>query len=224
MSAPLRPWDHVRALLIAVHVVAVVGMSLPAPPKMNERLLANGDVAKGLAVWTGALARVGVAPETTRALVLVGGGALARTEDRMEAIFSPYRRWAGVDQSWRMFSGSPARGSRVELWLEEDGAWRRIYAPLDPEARWRAGLWEDGRVRGALQALSQEKFERWWAALAKSAARRAARDFPHADTLRLQRVPLRYPTPEDLVVTGRVVEREPVGVVDVALAPLREPR
>lgn len=226
MSAPppasLRPWDHVRAALIAVHVVAVVGMSLPSPEGYSaRRALEDPKFARPLAVWVDALAEVGVPAALTRRVAVDGGETLERVEDGAERLFAPYARYAGVKQSWRMFSSSGPKSWRLELWLREGDVLRPIYVALDPTARWRAALWEHGRVRGAVQALGQDKFSSWWEALARSAARRAAVDFPEATALRLQRVPLRFPTPEALAVTGRVAARAPTDVVDVALAPLR---
>ncbi len=226
MSAtpPLRPWDHLRAALIVVHVLAVVGMSLPSPEGLTEDQLTRGAGGAQVKRWAKALGHVGMSGEATMALILDGGRALEWAEDRAERIFAPYARYAGVKQSWRMFSSSGARGSRIEMWLREGGTWRPLYVTLDPEARWRADLWEDGRVRGAIKTLAAERFERWWTALARSAARRAAADFPDAEAFRLQRVPLRFPTPEQLAAGARVEEREPVGRVDVELTPLREAR
>lgn len=223
MSGPLRPWDHVRAALVAVHVLAVVGTSLPSPEGFSAASMAKkAKFAGPIAAWADALAEVGVPPSLTQTVALRGGQALERAEDRMERLFAPYGRYAGVKQSWRMFSASPSRTSRVEMWLEEGGAWRPIYVPLHPTARWRAELWEDGRVRGAVKALGSDRYREWWAALARSAARRAAADFPTATRFKLQRVSLRIPAPDALARTGRLEERAATGVAEVDLAALRE--
>lgn len=218
--APATPRDHLRAALVAVHMVAVVGMALPSPEGLTEAKMKRADVAAQVESWTATLGAVGVPEDAAVWLMFEGGRALEKVEDRAERTFAPYARYAGVRQSWRMFSSSAPNGSRVEMWVREGGTWRPVYVALDPDARWRASLWEDGRVRGAVKVLGGKRFVERWEAFAKSAARRAAVDFPNADAFRLQRVPLRYPPPEGIAAKGRVAGA-PVGMVEVDLMALR---
>lgn len=215
---PLRPVDHLRAALVLAHIVAVLGMSIPSPQGfLVDHPLDNPKIAAPLRVWEGAMERIGVPPQTTRTVALTGGKALERAENAMERWCRPYVRYAGVSQSWRMFASSPARGWRLEILLEEGGEWRTVYRRLDPEARWRASLWEDGRVRGMINSLANAKFSAWWKTFAESAGRRAAVDFPDATGLKLQRVDVRFPPPKELRRTGLVEEGAIRGVVEVDL-------
>ncbi|MFZ5478072.1 MAG: hypothetical protein ACOZNI_14955 [Myxococcota bacterium] len=209
--------DHVRAALIALHLVAIVGMAIPSPRGFSSgAAIEQGGTARAMAAWEEGLATVGVPAELTRGALIAGGRLLERAEGRFERAFAPYVRFAGVKQSWRMFSGSPPRAARFEVWIREGGAWRVVYRALDPDARWRAGLWEDGRVRGMVHTLAGERFAAWWEAFAHSVARRAAVDFPAADAARIQRVRLRLPAPEALGTAGRLTEGEATDVAEVA--------
>ncbi len=220
-------WARARAALVLAHAIAVCLMALPSPEGMSTEALA-GDAVKrsALASWEGALARAGV-PETVSHRWIVGiAGGLTGLDRAVERWLAPYQRIAGTRQSWQMFSSSSANGFLLEMYVAEGGAeggaegWRLIYRSLDSGARWRAGLWEDGRVRGAIFALSSPKQERLWRGLARSAARRAALDFPAAARFRIWRVPVRAPAPERLAEEGRAA-RTPVGAVVVELEALR---
>lgn len=58
-----------------------------------------------------------------------------------------------------------------------------------------------------------------WAAFGKSLARRAAQDFPQATRFKIQRVPLKFPPPEQLRTSGHLEDSEPEGMVLVELEP-----
>lgn len=145
--APPAGWlDHLRGALVLLHIVAVMGMAMPAPKQFTgEDPLSRPEVAGPVKVWEETLP---LPAGMLRQIVLVGGRTLERTRSHFVRLSEPYSDWAGVYQSWHMFGSSPARSNRMECWLEEGGQWRLLYRPLDPDARWRAELWENGRVRG----------------------------------------------------------------------------
>ena len=214
-SSPPSSWDHLRGALVLLHVVALLGMAMPAPKNfLGKDPLSQPKVAEPLKVWEKALAPL--PPEALRAVVLYGGRSLAWTRNQFITLSKPYSDWAGVYQSWRMFGTSPATGDRPEWWIEENGSWRLLYRPLDPQARWRAGLWEDGRVRGLIPSLGNDE-KGTWGGFARSLARRAAIEFPKATRLKIQRVPLRFPSPTRLKERGKVDENAPRDVVVVEL-------
>lgn len=210
--------DHLRGVAVLAHLVAVVSMAIPSPEGFDgPDPLARPRVAGPVAAWSETLAGMGVPPAVTRSTVLGVGRGLERVEDRAEAAFGPYARFAGVRQTWRMFGTAPPRASRVEILVEESAGFRVVYRSNDPAAAWRAELWESGRGRTVLNALSGGRFPSWWAGLARSIARRASTDFPQARTLRLQRIPVRIPDPAALRKEGALRSRDPVDVVDVPL-------
>ena len=226
-------WERGRAALVRGHVIAICLLALPSPEGMSAEMLAKDPVKRSaLAAWEGALARAGLPEAVSHAWIVGSAEGLTGLNRVVEQWLSPYERIAGVKQSWQMFSSVSGSGCVLEMYGEErggaggeaagtgDGGWRLIYRSLDGAARWRADLWEDGRVRGAIFALSSPKQERMWKGFARSAARRAARDFPSATRFRIWRVPVRAPAPERLAAEGRA-ERAPVGGVEVELEALR---
>ncbi|MFN7143121.1 MAG: hypothetical protein ACK4YP_05050, partial [Myxococcota bacterium] len=56
--APATSWDQLRAALVAVHVVAVLGMALPSPEGLTAEKMKRGDVAAQVASWTSVLGAV----------------------------------------------------------------------------------------------------------------------------------------------------------------------
>ena len=203
MAATPSLRDQLRAVLVALHVLAIVGTAMPAPPDfLGPDPLAAPKMAGGIRQWEKIL---GVDPQQFRWVVLHGGQALAGTRAQFLWFFRPYSDLAGVHQSWRMFGRSPARADRVEFWLEEEAGWRLLYTPFRADARWRAQLWEDGRVRGMIPSLEADKKGNW-GRFAKAVARLAAADFPEALRLKIQRIPLKFPKPALLAESGRRTE------------------
>lgn len=218
---PLTARDHIRGALILVHLIGIIGMALPSPKGLGSDPLSSPTVAAALAPWERGAAYFGVSPQLSHRGLVGGGVALVRARAALAWVFRPYAEYVGVAQHWSMFSASPDHATTFEFWLDEGEDWRLIYRPMAPSARWRAGLWEVGRVRCLLGAMAGRKFDRSWRALVESAARRAAADFPAATRFRGQRVPVQFPPPAELVSMGHTVDGEARTVVDVDLAVYR---
>lgn len=221
MSVTQPLWDHLRAILVLVHVVAVVGMSIPSPEGFSKAdALENKDIAGPLHVWEQSLSRIGIPTTLTRGVALYTGRSLEIIEDKMERTFYPYAHYLGVRQSWRMFSSSPAKSWMLEIFIEDEGTWTLLYRPFDPQARWQATLWEDGRVRGMINALANTANQASYQSFVKTVAWRAAQDFPQATRLKVQRRTVYFPDPAELRRTGQLKMGPARGVEEV---PLRTP-
>jgi hypothetical protein len=218
MSPALR---QLRAVLVALHVVAVVSMSVPSPENISVASLTKRH-AREFRPWQDAFAKIGVPPETTLDVVVRGGRVLETVEGGAERVFAPYERLLGVHQNWRMFAQSAPQGEIVEMLVYQGSTWRRVYAVTAPDARWHADIWEQGRVRGVMDVIGRQPENEAWGRVAQSAARRAAVDFPDATVFRMQVVPTRSPPPEALA--GGLQRGAARAVTDIDLAALREAR
>ena len=228
-----HPWiEHARGALVAAHILAVLALAIPSPGEFLARIERPSRERAALEAWSRGIGGE-AGREEVQALIVRAARGIGRADRAVGSLLQPYVRWAGTGQGWQMFSTSPPTSFFLEFWLSdatgdaasdapeggEGAGWRRIYRSLDPGARWRAGRWEDGRVRGAINALSGPSRARDWRRLAEAAGALAARDFPAAARLRLQRVPTTARAPGE----GRR-DREAVGVEVVDLAALRGAR
>jgi hypothetical protein len=101
-------WRQLRAILVLLHCIGVLGMSLPSPEGFSnpEELK---KIEPYLASWVETLKMVGIPEQLTRTVAIQGGQKLEWAEDHMERLFAPYSRYLGVKQSWRMFAKAPPK-------------------------------------------------------------------------------------------------------------------
>lgn len=221
---PARPWwPHVRAALVAAHVLAVGVAALPAPEGgMNRAAWADPTVQAELDAWAGRLRSLGL-PVERAALedhLWVVGRTWTQARAALLRPLRPYYRGAGTNQSWRMFVAPHRFPARLVLSVREDGAWRDVYVERDPQRRWMGRQLDHDRFRSAIFRYSWPGYGRAWAELGQWLALRAARDFPRASHLRLRFARQRSPSPAEV----RAGVEPPVRFLraqEVELAPLR---
>lgn len=224
-AAAARPpagwWPHVRAVLVAAHLVAVTAPALPAPQHaaLEAEVWRKETVRRELAAWSRRLGRVGVeatpAELEARARRLCAGWVAAR--DVVLRPFGPYYTYCGTDQSWKLFTGAPHEASRLCVDVREGGQWRAVFIERDEERAWLGGLMGHHRVRPVVMAMSDGLFPDEYRQFAAWLARRAAADFPGADAVRVRYVKARIPTAAE----ARAGQR-PAGEDDqVVVLPLR---
>lgn len=176
-------WDHIRALLITLHLLAVVLAALPAPVGMREKDLEDPLFRESLAPVHGALQAVGYGgseDELAREL-FDGGKAILEVRKQVLRPFGPYYRYLGTRQSWRMFGTVNDDPARVEVYIDRgDRDWEPVYIARDPEHDWRAQQLDQERFRAFMNDYSWRRDKRSWTHFTTWLARQAARDFPEA--------------------------------------------
>jgi len=154
MSAPLRPWPVVRALLVGA-VIAVEWLdALPLPtlrPSHLKQPIAQAELAR----WTQLLNDLGVSvseEELAERGLAVGEASIAFQKTAM-APFRPLKRLTQTGQSWGLFAYPDPFAGRLIVEAEVDGEWQpRFRAPergaslLSRQMRYR-------RVRGVYDDL-----------------------------------------------------------------------
>jgi hypothetical protein len=214
----MKWFAHVRALLVALHLLAVTLMALPSVGEgMFRSAWQAPTVQEEFADWTARLNRCGI-PITQRQFEDdLFDTASAYESARGEALspFGPYYDWCGTLQSWRMFAGPQRYPSRLEIDVEEGGSWRPVYVKSDPKNAWLAVRLDHYRMRPFVYRLSWYRYAPEFPdfdELARWVAARAAHDFPDASRVRVRFFNYRTPSPDEvkagLPVTGEFTPDE----------------
>ncbi|MCA9707793.1 MAG: hypothetical protein KDK70_18220 [Myxococcales bacterium] len=201
-SAWARAWPHVRALLIALHIGAVVLLAIPdaGGVALSRSSWKNPTVQAELRAWAERLSSLGVQTDAATLEDDVFAAAQAWTEAlaTLRAPVQPYADTLGVRQTWRMFVAPHRHPAKLHVDLKEDGRWRPIQIARDDEHGWRGHQLDHVRVRAMLFRYGWARYDWYYRALAKWIATRAAQDFPAASHVRVRMYGFRTPTPQEV--------------------------
>ena len=211
-------WPQLRALFVAGHLMAVVLGALPAPEGgMQRSAWQDATVQEELSTWAERLRSLGM--DLDDAAFQEGLWQVAvRFMQGREAVlapFQPYYRLAGTHQSWRMFVAPHTHPARLHIDLREGDGWRGLYLERDPELVWMGRVLDQDRTRSLLFRYAWPSYGKAWRELCDWLGRKAARDFPQAEQLRLRFWKQRTPSaaevragrePEGRFVRERIVD------------------
>ena len=205
MSAPPprapSTWDHIRAVLVTIHLLAITIMSLPSPGRVSERQLRDPALQEVFADWREVLAGLGVAlsKEEAEQLAMAGANSFMESRDAVLKPLRPYYKYAGTVQSWQMFGYLNRTPARFKLELRTaEGGWRDLYIARNDTADWRRGQLDSERFRGMINSYSWKQNRSGYRRFLDWISCRAAEDFPDAISVRGSMVRLRLPEPEEL--------------------------
>jgi hypothetical protein len=184
-----RYWPHVRAVLVALHLLAVVILSIPSSAALTNRRGWESSNAKAeFRNWATRLQRVGwdVTPEQFESKLWAVNVAIGKWRDRVAWPFGHYARLTGARQGWQMFATPQKVPAELHVDVLVDGQWQ----PL---------------VRQQLGRFARTFYPDRYEAVARWFATAAARDFPEATGVRVRL--WRYASlPPEQVLAGRVPE------------------
>ncbi len=226
MTAPLRPRDHVRAVLVLLHLGAVLLLSIPRPPGGSDRSSLDGPVMQEIiGDWRQMANGVGWAVDQDRATDLVFGVSTGIRQVR-GTVLSPFQRYAaftGAHQSWGMFAFLKRRPALLSVEVQTGGVWQPVYLARDPDLRWRSHQLDSERFRAALNrptsGVGRRGFDDW----ADWLACQAAIDFPDATALRTQLQGLQLSPPAATLRAGGVARRAAFWTTTRPLSPCGSP-
>jgi len=204
-------WDQLRALLIGIHLVAVVAMAIPAPVEVNRVDVDDPQVIEGMTPLHETATTMGYRGDARTFRVALFGLGKAIIAVRTAALqpFVPYYKYAGTKQSWRMFGSVPTKPARVEIRIDHgDGEVVPLFYARHPEHRWRAQQFDQERFRAFMNDFSWRRDKRAWRFFGDWVARQAAVDFPEATRIHLR---VRYrpvPRPDELRRVGHIADGE----------------
>jgi len=211
-AQPLGWFAHLRAFLIALHLMAITLLALPAAGEgLSRWAWQDPTVQEELADWTARLNRWGY-PVTQAEFeddLWNVASAYESARGRPVALFGHYYGLCGTFQSWRMFAGPHRYPSRLLIDVDEDGTWRPVYVQRDPEHAWLARQLDHYRMRPFLYRLSWYLYAEFddFSQLSHWVARQAAHDFPQAGRVRVRFFKFHTPTPAD-ARAGRAITGE----------------
>lgn len=198
------PWTsrlgaHLRAAFVVFHLTAIFVMAFPSPGSAMKRSAWSDPTVKAeLAAWTGRLRGWGI--QTTQAQLeddlwdLVVRYSAVR--NGILGPLKPYFRYTCTHQSWRMFVAPHRFPARLEIYVQEHGAWRPVFVARSAEHRWQARALDHARFRGAQFRFSWRAYRGQYKSFLLWARERAEVDFPDATMIRTQLVKYKTPSPE----------------------------
>lgn len=189
------------AVLVLLHLVSVAVSSLPSVRgNLSPALMREPVVQLELAQWVAALEKIGI--ELTKAelqeLVVTVGHAYSDVRDVLVKPFAPYRKHLGTGQTWNLFTSAHRIPGRLEIDLEEGGAFRPLYVARSDEHTWRRASFDDTRMRKAIYFMTWKRSSRTYHTFSEWVAREAAKDFPDATRVRLRYWRYHTPSPEQV--------------------------
>lgn len=148
--------DHARAILVALHLLAVGIMAFPSPSRVTPAQLTGREAQRVLADWRDGMSALGVSVSRAESEAWVLGFANSFMDARQVLLrpFRPYYALAGTGQSWKMFGMLNQSPGRVLIELNIDGAWLPVYRARDPELTWNARQLDSERFRAMLNDAS----------------------------------------------------------------------
>ncbi len=190
----MTAWPHIRAVLVALHVVAITAMALPAVPRTTAMASTWADptVQEEIRAWA---ARLHLEPAMLEERARRGARHLIQARDAALAPFGPYYRHCGTWQSWRMFVAPHRYPARLEIEVKRDGAWHTLHRAGDPNTTWHRAQVRHVRMRSTAFITAWERYADERSRLADWVARTVAAEDPNASAIRLRYWKQRTPAP-----------------------------
>lgn len=198
-------WPHVRAGLVALHVVSLVVLSLPDAGAVHDPARWKTDnaradlrqMAQRLRGWGWDIDEHGL----ERAL-WSAGDAYLRVQQPVAAPFEVYAELTGSRQGWTMFASPQRHPAELHVDVEQGGRWQPLYRPHSDAHAWNRDQFEHNRFRKFLGRFARGFRRQHYDEAARWVAAKAAREHPEASRVRVRL--WRYGTlPPDRVRAGQ---------------------
>lgn len=204
MSERLKPvLRGLTTVFLAIHLIAISILAFPSPSGgLSRSDWRNPTVQGEFQAWTERLQGLGWSGNSEELQDSVFGfaSAYADVHAQLKRPFYWYYRYCGTYQSWRMFIAPHRHPSRFQIRIRQEGDWRVVYEARHAEHRWQASVLDHDRMRSALFRYGWlNRYRRSYKGLGSWLARKAAVDFPGADSIQLRFANHRTPTPEEVV-------------------------
>lgn len=194
-------WPQIRAALIALHVIAITLLALPAPDGgMDRETWKNPTVQEEFKNWTQTLNACGLDITQQELEDRLWAASQTYMDARSDVLqpFLPYYNYCGTFQAWRMFVGPHRYPAVLHIDVSEGGVWRPVYIERDAHHRWLGRQLDSYRFRATLFRLGWPAYEGEFDHFARWVGRQAARDFPDADRVRVRLYRSRTRSPQEV--------------------------
>jgi hypothetical protein len=182
-------WPHVRAGLIALHVLSLVVLSLPDEGAVHQPQRWKADNARAdLRQWAQRLTAWGWPTDEhqlERSLRSTADAYL-QVQRPLAAPFDAYAELTGSRQGWSMFASPQRHPAELHVDVERQGEWQPLYRPQSPEHAWNRAQFEHNRFRKFLGRFARGFYRKHYDEAARWVATRAAHEHPQATRVRVQ--------------------------------------
>lgn len=197
-------WPHVRAVLIALHVMSLVVLSLPDQGAVhNRRRWVTANARADLRQMSARLTAWGwpMDEHQLERRLWDLGTAYLQFQRPLAAPFVLYAQLSGSRQGWRMFASPQRHPAELHVDVLRDGAWETIYRPHSERHAWNREQFEHNRFRKFLGRFARGFVPRDYRQTARWVARMAAVEHPDVAEVRVRL--LRYDSlPPERVAAG----------------------
>ena len=109
--------NQLRAILVSLHLFAVILMSIPGPAALTEDMLQEENLQANFRDWSALAQNLGVdlEPEDIEALSFTWGRRVFDLRATALEPFRPYYKYMGTRQRWQMFGVLNRRPGRIEI-------------------------------------------------------------------------------------------------------------
>jgi hypothetical protein len=202
LETPLKRFlAHMRGVLIALHLLAITLMAMPAPGSgMNRENWQDPTVQGEFHIWTERLNRSGIHVTQPELEDLAWRWAERYSDAREDVLlpFEPYYEYCGTCQSWRMFVAPHRYPTRLHIDVEDQGQWRPVYIERDRNHAWLGSRLDHFRFRSAIFRFGWQAYREDYEQFAHWVATQAFRDFSDATAVRVSLYRYRTPTPAEV--------------------------
>jgi hypothetical protein len=184
-----RHWPHIRAVLVALHLLSVVVLSIPGSNALTNRRGWESENAKAeFRNWATRLQQLGfdVTPEEFESGLWRVNVGIGTWRDRVAWPFQHYARITGARQGWQMFATPQKVPAELHVDAMVDGQWQALVRPRDPESTWRLSQRKHNRVRKQLGRFARTFYPDRYETIARWFATAAVHDFPDATAVRVR--------------------------------------
>ena len=197
-----RAWPELRAVLVLLHVVAVVLVATPSPSVgLRRSTWADPTVQAEFAAWNERFHALGAQWTEKEMEDRLWSFATSYNTVREEILlpFNPYTKYLGTSQTWRMFVAPQRFPTRLDIDVEENGAWTPVFEERSPTLTWLRPMMDHDRVRSVIFRFGWAPYKHLYEDFGTWIAARAARDFPDATRVRLHLYRYQTPSPEQVL-------------------------
>ena len=179
-----RWWPHGRALLIALHLLAVFLLALPASNRLSDQRYWHEPAQQaGLRSWAG---RLGMPKEELQTFLWDLSQSYVKTRRRLVWPFLIYADYSGARQGWTMFANPRRTTGRFDIEIETEGQWHAVYNRRSDALDWKQWQFEHNRVRKLIGRLINRPHQPAYNEFSRWIARSLAAEFPRATRARIR--------------------------------------
>ncbi|MCX4240612.1 hypothetical protein [Paraliomyxa miuraensis] len=186
-------WPHVRAILIALHVLSLVVLSLPTAGAIHDRRRwQTANARDDLRRMAARLTAWGLATDEHQLeqALWSAGDAYLRVQRPIAAPFQRYAELTGSRQAWQMFASPQRHPAEVHVDIELSGPagsqWQLLYRPHSDEHAWNREQFDHNRFRKFFGRFARGFIRSHYDQSARWIATKAAREHPEASRVRVR--------------------------------------